>query len=167
MVRTFSIAAKSIRIRRAGYIGTRSGRIRRTTRSSTRKKTCSGMSHWEKAAAANSSSSTLRITRQPRRDSFLRASLKAEFLTGRAPVRVVAPKKRWKTWLAHDIRRAVTGFVPSKDFIALTIREQGSEEIYISSPEGARKKVVFPEEGHTIALWDNLEYDSSYIRITY
>ena len=93
--------------------------------------------------------------------------LETKFLTGRAPVRVVAPKKRWKTWLAHDIRRAVTGFVPSKDFIALTIREQGSEEIYISSPEGARKKVVFPEEGHTIALWDNLEYDSSYIRITY
>src|SRR3989344_4548251 len=69
-------------------------------------------------------------------------------------------RANWKPWLPHDIRRAVTGFVPSKSFIALTIREHGSEEIYISSAEGERKRVVFPEEGHTISLWDNLEYDS-------
>ncbi len=84
----------------------------------------------------------------------------------RTPVRSPA-RAHWKTWLAHDVSRAVTGLAPFMSFLALTIREKGSEEIYVSSPDGEREKVVFPEEGHTIALWDNLEYESHYIRITY
>src|SRR3989344_578710 len=76
-------------------------------------------------------------------------------------------RKNWRQWLAHDISRYVTGFAPFMSFLVLTIREKGSEEIYISSPDGEREKVVFPEEGHTISLWDNLEYESPYIRITY
>lgn len=76
-------------------------------------------------------------------------------------------RAHWKPWLPHDFSRAVTGVAPFKDFLALTIREEGSEEIYISTPEGKRERVIFPEEGHTITLWDSLEYESSFIRITY
>ena len=76
-------------------------------------------------------------------------------------------RANWKVWLKHDISRSIAGLAPFASFIALSVRENGSEEVYISSPEGAREKVVFPEEGHTIALWDNLEYESTFIRITY
>lgn len=76
-------------------------------------------------------------------------------------------RKNWKTWLKHDLSRSISGLAPFASFIALSVRENGSEEVYISSPDGDRDKVVFPEEGHTIALWDNLEYESTTIRITY
>lgn len=76
-------------------------------------------------------------------------------------------RAHWKTWLKHDISRSISGLAPFSSFLALSIRENGSEEVYISSPDGSREKVVFPEEGHTIALWDNLEYESTFVRITY
>lgn len=76
-------------------------------------------------------------------------------------------RKSWKTWLKHDISRSISGLAPFSSFLALSVREGGSEEIYISSPEGEREKVVFPEEGHTVTFWDNIEYESTYIRITY
>lgn len=76
-------------------------------------------------------------------------------------------KSHWKVWLKHDIARSISGLAPFASFLALSVRENGSEEIYISTPDGAREKVVFPEDGHTIALWDNLEYESSFVRVTY
>lgn len=76
-------------------------------------------------------------------------------------------KKYWKTWLPHTLKRSIVGFAPFKDFLVLTIREEGSEEIYISTPGGEREKVVFPEDGHTISLWGDTEYESPFIRITY
>ena len=76
-------------------------------------------------------------------------------------------RANWEVWLKHDISRSIIGLAPFASFLALSVRENGSEEIYISSPEGSREKVVFPEEGHTIGLWDNLEYESTFIRITY
>jgi oligopeptidase B len=76
-------------------------------------------------------------------------------------------KINWKTWLKHDISRSISGLAPFSSFLALIIRENGSEEVYISSPEGEREKVVFPEEGHTVAFWDNIEYESTTVRITY
>jgi oligopeptidase B len=84
----------------------------------------------------------------------------------RTPVAEPA-RKNWKVWLKHDIARSISGLAPFSSFLALSIREHGSEEIYISSPDGDREKVVFPEEGHTVTLWDNIEYESTYIRITY
>jgi oligopeptidase B len=76
-------------------------------------------------------------------------------------------KQYWKTWLKHDISRSISGLAPFSSFLSLIIRENGSEEIYISTPEGEREKVVFPEEGHTVAFWDNIEYESTTVRITY
>ncbi len=76
-------------------------------------------------------------------------------------------KKQWETWLPHTLKRSVVGFTPFKKFLVLTIREEGSEEIYISTPEGEREKVVFSEDGHTISLWGDMEYESPFIRITY
>lgn len=76
-------------------------------------------------------------------------------------------KINWKTWLKHDESRSISGLAPFSSFLALIIRENGSEEVYISSPEGEREKVVFPEEGHTVAFWDNIEYESTSVRITY
>src|SRR3989344_4079101 len=84
----------------------------------------------------------------------------------RAPVQSPT-RKHWKMWLRHDISRSITGLAPFASFLALSIRENGSEEVYISTPDGTREKVVFPEEAHTIALGNNLEYESTYIRITY
>ncbi len=76
-------------------------------------------------------------------------------------------RAHWKTWLKHDTSRSVSGLAPFASFLALTIREHGSEEIYISSPEGEREKVVFPEEGHTLSFWDDIDFDSTTIRISY
>lgn len=81
---------------------------------------------------------------------------------------VQKPQKQfWNTWLKHDISRSISGLAPFSSFLSLIIRENGSEEIYISTPEGEREKVVFPEEGHTVAFWDNIEYESTTVRITY
>lgn len=76
-------------------------------------------------------------------------------------------KSNWRVWLPHDKTRSITGLAPFSSFIALSIRENGSEEVYISTTDGQREKVVFPEEGHTVVFWDNIEYESPYIRITY
>jgi oligopeptidase B len=77
-------------------------------------------------------------------------------------------KKYWKTWLAHDIRRPITGLLIHDSFFALSVRERGTEEIYLhpaGSPRGKRLK--FPEGEHTLVLWTELEYLSDFIRVTY
>src|SRR5690606_4070671 len=44
-------------------------------------------------------------------------------------------KKHWTTWMAHDPERAILSLTPFMNFLALSVREGGSEEIYIATPE--------------------------------
>lgn len=76
-------------------------------------------------------------------------------------------KAHWKPWLAHDASRAITGFIPFASFIVLTMRERGSEEIYVSSPDKRMYRVVLPEGEHAIDVSTDIEYASSSIRFSY
>lgn len=79
------------------------------------------------------------------------------------------PQKRfWKTWLPHKLERSITGIQPYANYLVLTWRENGSEEIFITDPELRKlKKIVLPEDVHDISLSGDLEYNSPYIRIAY
>lgn len=77
-------------------------------------------------------------------------------------------KKYWRRWIAHDKNRAITGFLAHADFFVITLRERGSEEIYIHKAGEARgKKLALPESEHAIQVWSELEYDSRTVRYTY
>lgn len=77
-------------------------------------------------------------------------------------------KKHWKPWIAHDLRRALTGFLAHADFFVITQREKGSEEIYIhKAGEPRGRKLVLPEAEHAIQVWSELEYDSGVVRFSY
>lgn len=77
-------------------------------------------------------------------------------------------RKQWKDWISHDIKRPITGFVPFEHFIVVGVRENATEELYVywhTKKRGVRIEV--PEPVHSITLWDEIEYESSYIRYTY
>ena len=77
-------------------------------------------------------------------------------------------KKYWETWLPYNKNRAITGFAPFSTFCALTIREKGSEELFIATKDPRNmKKVTLPEEGHSISVVPELEYDSPFVQFTY
>ena len=76
-------------------------------------------------------------------------------------------KKNWKTWLAHDPKRSIGGIMPCMSFLVLSMRENSSEEIYISSPEKKMQRMKLPEAEHAVSLSDDIEYASPYIRIMY
>lgn len=82
---------------------------------------------------------------------------------------VEKPEKRhWKTWIAHDPKRPITGLMIQRDYFAITVREKGVEEVYVHrAGETKGRKVRFSEGEHTLVLWSELEYESPVIRITY
>ena len=84
----------------------------------------------------------------------------------RAPV-ATPEKKHWRQWLAHDPERAITGLATFRDFLVLAAREKGSEWLFIADDDARLKKIPLPEGEHTIGFWDDLEYESSFIRFTY
>lgn len=76
-------------------------------------------------------------------------------------------RSHWKLWLAHDATRSITGFVPFASFLILEVRERGSEEVYISSPEKEMYRVELPEGEHSVGVSPDIEYASSSIRMSY
>lgn len=82
---------------------------------------------------------------------------------------VTAPEKRhWRPWMPHVKARAITGILSFDGFMAVTLREKGSEEIYVHAPGNPNgKKVALPEAEHAIGLWSNLEYASDRLRFSY
>lgn len=85
----------------------------------------------------------------------------------RTPVSDIA-KRNWKEWLPHNIDRAITDLQIYEKFFALSVREKGSEEVYIHAPGAARgKKIPLPEQAHMLSVWSDLEYVSKYVRISY
>lgn len=81
----------------------------------------------------------------------------------------VRPERRaWETWLPHDTMRSLTGFLAHKHFFAITLREKGSEEIYVHKAGNSHgKRLRLPEGEHAIGIWGDLEYDSRTIRFSY
>lgn len=77
-------------------------------------------------------------------------------------------RKYWREWMPHNIARAISGLLIFENFFAVTVREKGSEEIYIHEPGSTRgRKIQLPENEHAVSLNDDLEYFSKYIRISY
>ena len=77
-------------------------------------------------------------------------------------------KSSWKSWMPHDIRRAITGFAPFATFSVVPLREKGMEEIFITQSDASElTKVELPEVAHAITVTGELEYDSSFVRFTY
>ena len=77
-------------------------------------------------------------------------------------------QKHWKPWLSHNPKRAITGFMPFRTFCALTIRDKGTEELFITHGSSKQlKKVILPEETHSISVTPELEYESPLIQFAY
>lgn len=77
-------------------------------------------------------------------------------------------RKFWREWMTHKLERAISGMLMFENFFAITVREHGSEEIYIHEPGNPKgRKVRLPENEHSISLNDDIEYFSKYIRISY
>ncbi len=85
----------------------------------------------------------------------------------RAPEK--APKRSaWEEWIRHSDTRALTGFLAHQHYFAITLRERGSEEIYIHRAGSSRgMKLALPEAEHTVGLWHDLEYASRVVRFSY
>lgn len=83
--------------------------------------------------------------------------------------RVDKPEKRhWRTWLPHDMSRPIAGLLLHKNFFALSVRERGTEELYIHRPGEAKgRRVSFPEREHALVVWSEIEYDARFLRVTY
>ncbi len=75
-------------------------------------------------------------------------------------------KRNWDVWLPHDEKRAIVGFTPFRTFVVLSVREKGSEELYVTT-EHAHSRVRLPENEHSVMLWDDTEYDTYTVRFTY
>lgn len=85
----------------------------------------------------------------------------------RAPVHK-PEKKYWKPWVEHRLNRSITGFHAYRNFLVLTMREKGSEEMYITNEKAkSLLKVPLPEDEHDIMFWSETEYESPSIRFTY
>jgi len=85
----------------------------------------------------------------------------------RAPAIDPRPKN-WRPWLPHDPARSITGFAAFKDFLAIVAREEGSEWVFLSPPEhAALKRIPLPETAHTVSFWDDLEFETPFVRLTY
>ncbi len=77
-------------------------------------------------------------------------------------------RKYWQEWMPHKINRAISGLLVFENFFVVTVRENGSEEIYIHKPGVPRGvHVQLPEDEHSIGVSDDLEYYSTFIRISY
>lgn len=78
-------------------------------------------------------------------------------------------QKYWKPWLKYNPKQAITGFAPFATFCALTIREKGSEEIFIATTDKPKtlRKIVLPEEAHSVAITPELEYESPFVQFSY
>jgi oligopeptidase B len=77
-------------------------------------------------------------------------------------------RKHWTVWLSHDPKRTVEGVLPFKDFLVLVLREDGFERAYITDPEQRRmRRVAVPAREATVSVWDDIEYESPSIRVTY
>jgi len=76
-------------------------------------------------------------------------------------------KAHWKTWLAHDEKRSILSLTPFMSFLALSVRENGSEEIYITSPEKKMSRIKLPEREHSVVFSDEIEYTAPFVRIMY
>ncbi len=77
-------------------------------------------------------------------------------------------RRGWQEWIRHSDARALTGFLAHKHYFVITLREKGSEEIYVHRAGSSRgTKLRLPEAEHTISLWSELEYESRTVRFTY
>ena len=77
-------------------------------------------------------------------------------------------KKNWKVWMKHDPKRALTGLHTFDSFFAITLRENGSEQLYISDFSGKRQRLVeMPEGEHVVSVWPDIEFSSPFLRISY
>jgi oligopeptidase B len=80
-------------------------------------------------------------------------------------------KANWQAWLPYNPSRAITEFLAFRDFFVFTAREEGSEWAYVCFP--ARKKpgkivrIPLPEAEHTIDISEDMEFDSTVVRLSY
>ncbi len=76
--------------------------------------------------------------------------------------------RSWETWLPHSAKRSLTGFYAFTDFVAVTWRENGGEELYVTrGASRALKRVVLPESAHAISVNGSLEFDSPVVQFQY
>ena len=83
-------------------------------------------------------------------------------------IRAHHPDDRWETWLEHNRERALTGFYAFRDFLAVSLREKGTEELYVTMSDAASlMRVHLPEDAHALSVNSSLEYDSPVIQFQY
>ncbi len=76
--------------------------------------------------------------------------------------------KSRETILPHKIERSISEMRVYKKAIVIVVRENGSEEIDLYDPVTWKKhRIKLKETGHSVSLWDDLEFDSPVIRFTY
>lgn len=77
-------------------------------------------------------------------------------------------QKHWLTWMKHDAKRALSGILVFKKYFAISVRENGFEEIYIHKAGSlAGTKIRFAEKEHAVGASGDLEYESDVIRLSY
>jgi oligopeptidase B len=77
-------------------------------------------------------------------------------------------RKHWVEWMKHDSARALSGMLVFKKYFAVSLRENGSEEIYVHKAGNTKgSKIKFAEKEHAVGASGDLEYESETIRLSY
>lgn len=78
-------------------------------------------------------------------------------------------RSMWREWLPYNKASAVEGLLAFEDFMVLMVRERGAERIYVCRDTEKQRwdPVDVPEDEHSIALSDDIEYDAPFFRFSY
>jgi hypothetical protein len=77
-------------------------------------------------------------------------------------------KLNWSEWIPERPDRAIFNFAVYQSFFVLDVRENAGEEAIVIDPQTRGEALIeFPEAEHAIHLWNDEEYTSPGIRITY
>jgi oligopeptidase B len=76
-------------------------------------------------------------------------------------------RKNWKDLVPHKPGQFVTGMLPTKGWLARTVRENANNHILYLDGAGQEKTIGFPEEAYAVSLSGGYEYDTPVVRFVY
>jgi oligopeptidase B len=96
---------------------------------------------------------------------FVRANDTHEnFRVATAPL---ADPAAWQTLREGDARTYITGVTPFASYVAIEERLDGLDQVRLVFPDGAERRIAFPEASYAASLGTNAEADAPLLRLAY
>lgn len=78
-------------------------------------------------------------------------------------------RSMWREWLPYNKASAVEGLLAFENFMVLMVRERGAEQICVCRDTEKQRweKIDVPEDEHSLALNEDIEYDAPFFRFSY